>query len=970
MSESIPIIKRVLRGVRAAWCVSAMLTGGTAIVGILSAYLVCAALLDNVFVLPSPARWVCLCGAMVLAVAIAWRSLFAQFPLFAGNERVAAYFERRVPEAENRLINTVQLAFADDHLAYSNEMAARYVANSVRHLAGFSGWETFEKRRVLTHLKWAVGPMAVLVVYAALFWDPFSGAMYRLVHPSSTVNPASSLRLTVTPGNTTVVEGGDVAIRVRVAGGETESVYVEYEEHGAPEPGRMNMAAAEDSYAVTMYNISEPRTYRVVANPAKRRHTLLALRTLTRRPAVSRTYRVETVPPPRIDTFRIAYDFPEYIGRENQVDEDADGDIRAPSGTQVTIHGLCNKPLASAVFRTGETETDVSVNGRELEVAVVVETSRSYHFMLRGEDGFPNIDPIVHSIIAVPDRAPKITISVPDHDLTVDPGSTIPIVFEAADDYGLSRIDLYAKPGTQTEERVVQSFLDDDRAAPTARYEQATQVALARMNPAPGDLVQIWLEAADNKPDEPNRAQSRTINVRIRDEAAETGEGQEDESETGLTVEEGLMTVEEEPGQTIEDVAAQDKIEDALTEFIDRQREVIRQTNNLSPKEVEDLTGAEKDAFKDVAAAEDELSEFLEELVSDLSELPGQDFSESTLADEIVEVLAEVEMAEDALDMQNKLMAVTAEQVGLELAEELVHDLPSWLSDVRDYIKWDIEEPPEDYDVPMAELPEELTDLMGELIDEEADMTDEVEDESSSWADSLDAGAGWATMDGPISNMSAKGKTGNMLPNESEIGGRSGEGRTGRAHGEFVEKTAVGKGGRRTPTRISPDPYEPGIVEDSSTDPMGGATGGGKLSGSGGYGLPGPVPPEIQNSMKRLAGRQADIRAKAERLDFKLKVVNIPVPALGEAIGVMHEFEQDLRDFRYQNVLAKKDVLLKTMRDSHDNMRQQMTIRGERKIGLPKDAQAEILEALDEDVLPEYRDMVADYFQTLAESQR
>ena len=67
--------------------------------------------------------------------------------------------------------------------------------------------------------------------------------------------------------------------------------------------------------------------------------------------------------------------------------------------------------------------------------------------------------------------------------------------------------------------------------------------------------------------------------------------------------------------------------------------------------------------------------------------------------------------------------------------------------------------------------------------------------------DSLDKGAGWGAADGPISNMSARGVTGNTLPNNMEISGRSGEGRSGRSSGQMVEATAEGKGGRKTPSR-------------------------------------------------------------------------------------------------------------------------------------------------------------------------
>jgi len=68
--------------------------------------------------------------------------------------------------------------------------------------------------------------------------------------------------------------------------------------------------------------------------------------------------------------------------------------------------------------------------------------------------------------------------------------------------------------------------------------------------------------------------------------------------------------------------------------------------------------------------------------------------------------------------------------------------------------------------------------------------------------------------------------TGNQLPNDNEMAGRSGEGRSGKSQGEFVEETASGKGGRNTPTRLDPTPFQQGQVKDDSKDPVGGATGG------------------------------------------------------------------------------------------------------------------------------------------------
>lgn len=146
--------------------------------------------------------------------------------------------------------------------------------------------------------------------------------------------------------------------------------------------------------------------------------------------------------------------------------------------------------------------------------------------------------------------------------------------------------------------------------------------------------------------------------------------------------------------------------------------------------------------------------------------------------------------------------------------------------------------------------------------------------------------------------------TGNRLPNESEIGGRSGEGRQGRSSGEFVSDTAVGKGGRKTPSRLSADPFTKGQVKDLSKDPVGGATGGGKESGAGGEGLEGPVGNRPQRELERLASKQAELRNRAEAVDVKFKVLNYHPTDLKKLMETMTAVERDLKSGNYQSACA------------------------------------------------------------------
>ena len=409
------------------------------------------------------------------------------------------------------------------------------------------------------------------------------------------------------------------------------------------------------------------------------------------------------------------------------------------------------------------------------------------------------------------------------------------------------------------------------------------------------------------------------------------------------------------------------RLKEALEQFIEQQRMVIDATTSLAKMPVEDFSQPELALLEQVRTVEEQWEKFLGDLISDFSKLPEQDFANPSLVAELVEIQSDVKMAVNALDNKSIEIAVALEQVGLELAEDLTTQIERWLPDEPDRIKWSMEEPLEDIDVPMAELPDELEDIVGELLEQEEDLFDDIEDVTSGWADSLDKGAGWAAMDGPISNFSAKGVTGNLLPNASEIGGRSGEGRTGRAVGEMVEQTATGKGGRRTPTRLSPDPFQAGEIQDTSGEAPGGATGGGKLSGVGGEGLEGPVPPEIQRELGRLASRQASLRNRAEKIDIQLQAARLDSFArLDGVIHLMRLTEDDLRNYRYRNALRRRRILVGEIETLYGSLADPQRFRRDASTDPTQQNWTDIYDVREDDFPPAYRDALRRYYETLS----
>ncbi|MBI2191369.1 MAG: hypothetical protein HYU36_05240 [Planctomycetes bacterium] len=402
-----------------------------------------------------------------------------------------------------------------------------------------------------------------------------------------------------------------------------------------------------------------------------------------------------------------------------------------------------------------------------------------------------------------------------------------------------------------------------------------------------------------------------------------------------------------------------------LEEFLKEQRKVVDATADLAKRPVDDLTSEDDAALRGLEAKEDRWSDFMKDTFSDLSKVPEQDFSNPSLLKELIAIQSEIEMAKDALAQKAVQIATPLEENGAELAEALTTHLEKWLPETPDREQWQMEEPLGEYSTPMAELPKELEDIIGELLEAEEDLFEEMEDTSSSWADSMDKGAGWDAADGPISNMSAQGVTGNRLPNSSEIGGRSGEGRTGKSSGEFVEESAQGLGGRRTPTRLTPDPFESGSVKDTSPETGGGSTGGGKESGAGSEGLEGPSPDQHNRIIQSLAQQQAELRNRAEKIKLQLQVSNYPA-LFEETLDNLRAVEDDLRSGRYQDAFRRRAVLLGNLRAGREFLQNEVRIHRDTTPAMPDREQEMILDAMTGPVPKGYEEALKNYYQAIS----
>jgi len=419
------------------------------------------------------------------------------------------------------------------------------------------------------------------------------------------------------------------------------------------------------------------------------------------------------------------------------------------------------------------------------------------------------------------------------------------------------------------------------------------------------------------------------------------------------------------PPDAMEKLQALDK---KLEEFLEDQKKVIAASERLTKKPMDNFNAEDEALLKELAATEDKWEKFMNEAFADFSKMVEQDFANPAMLKELMAVKSDITMAKDALTKKATEIATAAEDGALGGGEEIKDNLEKWLPDEPDRIKWAMESMPDDQGkIELPELPTELEDLVGDLLEQEEELFEDMDDLTARAASSGSDGIGWDAMDGPISNMGAQGVTGNQLPNTNELSGRSGEGRSGKSSGEFVEDKAVGKGGRRTPTRLTPEPFQKGQVNDTSTEPPGGATGGGKFSGSGAEGLEGPVPPEVKKEMPRLASKQASLINKAEHLKGAFKVNDYASFKFLQAITLMNRVQRDLGKGRYQNVLRARNQTLAALRQSKLRIGT-IDVTEDTSGAMPKYVRDDIADAMKGKLPEEFKDVLEHYYRRLSEN--
>jgi len=483
---------------------------------------------ESLLQLPRQGRWILdalalvgMVAAWVMTMGGALVSLFFR-PASPSNDDLAVEVGAKFPDVRDRLVNALQVYRKHQHNpeGYSLELADASLAEVATEVHGLEFSRVVDWSPTRKRAKAAAAVAVASVITLAGFSPSLEKAAWRLTHPSLEVIEGATFRLTVEPGNVEVLKGSNVTLRITSEGEPLSQVTLHLARVGTlTDETKILSARSPNRFAYEIAGIKDSTEYFVEAKDVK-----------------SPAYLIAVIEPPLVRRVQVKLTYPAYSRMGTRTLDENVGEVTALKGTIVRIEATANKSIeeAALVFNDG-THKPMKVLERELRGEFVLSKDGSYRVQLTDSKGHTNPDPIDYPLSVIEDQFPIVKITTPGEDIDLDETMRVPLIIEAEDDFGFSRLRLGYKvikagsegdgspfsyvhlaPQGQTAERVVLTYDWD----------------LSAMNLMPEDVVEYFAEVYDNDTvSGPKRAQSAVYRVRfpsIYEIYQEVAQGQEE----------------------------------------------------------------------------------------------------------------------------------------------------------------------------------------------------------------------------------------------------------------------------------------------------------------------------------------------------------------------------------------------------------------------------------------------------------
>jgi hypothetical protein len=332
--------------------------------------------------------------------------------------------------------------------------------------------------------------LGVVLAAACLFTPVARKAQFHL---------ADSLRgeftgMAIEPGNAEHARGRDLVVSAEALRWET-AVEIEFTEGGGRAHRYPLIVGREGRPEFRLFEVADDLRYRF--------HTA----SLT-----SPWFTLEIYDPPRLDELHIEAIPPAY-SRLPRVTLYRVEDFEVLEGTRVEVR-LASRFAGEAFLRIDETDTALrDVGNGHFSGSLTLDRSVRYSLVLRS--GERETRTARRAINVFPDEPPVIEITAPGRDLTLEPGSTVPLEIYTADDFGVAAVDLTT---TIAGREPVDRRLFRSGEVPRREETVFNRIDLDGIGAGDGDIVIYFATVRDNREPRPQAVRSEVFFIEVREE--------------------------------------------------------------------------------------------------------------------------------------------------------------------------------------------------------------------------------------------------------------------------------------------------------------------------------------------------------------------------------------------------------------------------------------------------------------------
>ncbi|MEE9225591.1 MAG: DUF4175 family protein [Bacteroidota bacterium] len=435
------------------------------------------------------------------------RPLLKLIRLFPGTDdfTLAQKVGDAFPEVHDRLLNVLQLYGErdDPRLHYSVDLIDASFAELYEKVQSleFESIITYDRAKKLAQ-RAALSAAVILVVF---FVSPssFLTSADRLFNFHQTFAAPAPFQLIVKPGNTEIVKGEAVTVRVSVDGDRPPSVYLFKKQENQQDFEKLKLEEFGDEFRYEIRNVKSSTRYYASSGEV-----------------ISDTYIIRVIDRPHVRHLHVRIISPPYAGLPVKHLEDNVGGVTALRGSRVHVQVSTSKRVGRAVLVFNDRrDLPMIAEGDGAAAEFVLREDGTYRVVLVDAEGLQNVDPIEYQLKVVPDEYPTISVPIPGRDVDVTEKLKLNLLVKIRDDFGFSQLHIaYRLSHSRYEppwpENRYESILLPEGRITNAEIPHLWNFEALRL--VPEDVVSYYVEVYDNdRVSGPKAARSETYVVRL-----------------------------------------------------------------------------------------------------------------------------------------------------------------------------------------------------------------------------------------------------------------------------------------------------------------------------------------------------------------------------------------------------------------------------------------------------------------------